>query len=164
VFFIRFKFLVQIEEMFRKLSKVVQHFIFGSFQKKKLYLESLKWSIIVRFSMVFLPFKFYKRLFGKIQYSNQTVYTAKQLEEAIQISKIVISLCRNTPWESKCLVEALSCKRILKKRGIETTVYLGICKNYDGKELAAHAWLKMGDYILTGRSGHQNFKVVNFYS
>ncbi len=116
------------------------------------------------FVWFFLPFKYYRGLFGKSQEATVTNYDEKQLEDALKITNIVLSISRNTPWESKCLVQALSCKKMLQKRGVITTLYLGVCKDYNDKELAAHAWLKMGDFILTGRSGHKDFKVVNYYS
>lgn len=150
--------------MFRKLSKVFRHFVFGSFHKKRLYLEALKWSIIVRFSMVFLPFKYYRGLFGQSQTESNMSINEQQFEDALEIANTVLSVCRNTPWESLCLVEALSCKKMLDRRGFKTTLYLGVCKDTNNKELAAHAWLKMGNFILTGSHGHRSFKIVNFYS
>lgn len=151
--------------MLQKVKKVIKNFVFGSFKDKKYYLIALKWSMIVRFSMVFLPFKYYRGLFGKLQNVAETnEYSPEKSLEIKRIREIVISICRNTPWESKCLVEAITCKKMLQKIGVETTVYLGIRKDENGKEMKAHAWLKLGDHILTGRSGHQSFKVVNFYS
>ena len=150
--------------MLRKIKKFIEILIVGSFRDKKMYLSAFKWSIIVRFSMVFLPFKYYRGLFGKMQQISNQEVSEEQLIEVKRIRNIVLSICDNTPWESKCLVQAISCKQMLKKIGVETTVYLGVCKDLDGKGMKAHAWLKLGETILTGASGHKQFKVVNFYS
>ncbi len=37
-----------------------------------------------------------------------------------------------TPWESKCLVRAMTAKKMMKKRGYKTTLYLGVGKDEEG--------------------------------
>ncbi len=146
------------------LKRVIKQFVFGSFQDKKLYLNALRWSIVIRFSMLFLPFKYYRHLLGRMQVTSSPEFSQSDIEKAKKIRAIVLSVCNNTPWESKCLVQAISCKKMLKKNGIETTLYLGVYKNPETKKLEAHAWLKMGDIVLTGRHGMEKFKIVNFYA
>jgi hypothetical protein len=54
---------------------------------------------------------------------------------------------------------------MLEKYNIPSTIYFGIMKDPENpSELKAHAWLKVGEFIATGREGHKSFKVVNFYS
>lgn len=146
------------------IKKITKQFVLGDFTKKKMYLSALRWSIVVRFSMVFLPFKLYKGLLGKMQTTSDKEYTEEQIIEAKKIRNIVLSVCNNTPWESKCLVQAVACKKMLGKKGIKTTLFLGVDANFKRSKMEAHAWLKMGDIILTGRHGYEKFKVVNFYS
>lgn len=85
------------------------------------------------------------------------------MEKATYLTHIVKTTCAYTKWESKCMVQALSSKWMLKRRGIDSTVYFGIKKDEEGK-LKAHAWLRVGDKVLTGIHGHKSFKVVNLYS
>ena len=73
---------------------------------------------------------------------------------AKKISRCVNEVCEKTAWESKCLVRALSAQTLLKKKGIQTTLYLG-CKEQDGK-MVAHAWLRLGRYYVTGENGVAN--------
>lgn len=70
---------------------------------------------------------------------------------AKRVAHCVNEVCGKTPWESKCLVRALSAQTLLKKKGIRTTLYLG-CKEMDGK-LVAHAWLRLGTCYVTGGNG-----------
>jgi hypothetical protein len=50
---------------------------------------------------------------------------------------------------------------MLKRRRIAATLYLGVAKKESDPEgLAAHAWLRCGDVILTGAAGHLHFTVV----
>ncbi|MBN1892588.1 MAG: lasso peptide biosynthesis B2 protein [Clostridiales bacterium] len=90
----------------------------------------------------------------------------KTLEENRQliyrISWAVRAAADHTPWASKCLVQVMTAKRMMKKRGIESTVYLGL-KKKDGKDMAAHAWIRSGDVYLTGVKGKRTFTVVSVY-
>lgn len=54
-----------------------------------------------------------------------------------------------TPWESKCLVQAITGKVMLRRKRIHNTLYLGVAKDGDNK-MQAHAWLRVGGQVLTG--------------
>ena len=141
---------------------VKQNFILAPADDKALFVQALIWSIKVRFYMVFLPFRYYKGLLGKMQTEAVNTVAVNDMPPILKIKTIVSAVCRHTPWESKCLVEAVVCKKLLQQRGIETTLYLGILTD-GNKGLKAHAWLKLGSTILTGARGHKKYKVVNFY-
>ena len=58
----------------------------------------------------------------------------------------------------KCLELALASRLFLNKRGQASSLYFGVKK--EGTELKAHAWLKVGDFFVTGEEGHEQFKVL----
>lgn len=62
-----------------------------------------------------------------------------------------------TPWKSACLAQALAGKWMLGRRGVDSTIRLGVAKDADGN-LQAHAWLCAGDAILTGGAQVRRFK------
>jgi hypothetical protein len=77
------------------------------------------------------------------------------------IGRAVRSAAANTPWKSVCLPQAVAGQWMLKRRRIAATLYLGVAKkDADPEQLAAHAWLRCGDAILTGTAGHRQFTVV----
>lgn len=80
--------------------------------------------------------------------------TMEEYQYARKVAYCVNEVCGKTSWESKCLVRALSAQTLLRKRGIQTTLYLG-CKETDGK-MVAHAWLRLGRYYVTGGDGAAN--------
>jgi hypothetical protein len=54
---------------------------------------------------------------------------------------------------------------MLKRRHIAGTLYLGVAKDKTKTEgLAAHAWLRCSNIILTGQEGHRQFTVVAMFS
>lgn len=83
----------------------------------------------------------------------------ENIELFIQISKCISTVSKHTPWESKCLVQAIAGMKMLERRCIESTLYLGTARNDKGK-MVAHAWLRSGTYILTGSEGIEKFTVV----
>ncbi|EEL48444.1 MULTISPECIES: lasso peptide biosynthesis B2 protein [Bacillus cereus group] len=83
--------------------------------------------------------------------------TLKEVSRAIQI------MSQHTFWESQCLVKAIAAMKLLEKRGIESTLYLGMAKDEDGT-LIAHAWLRSGSYYVTGLEGMERFTIVGKFA
>lgn len=81
----------------------------------------------------------------------------KQVNEAIKIMSCY------TLWESQCLVKAIAAMKMLEKRKIESTLYLGTAKDEAGKFIA-HAWLRSGPYYITGAEGMGKFTVVGTFA
>ena len=52
------------------------------------------------------------------------------------------------PWRSDCVVQALAARRWLARGGIGSHLCIGV--RNDGPGFDAHAWLKVGDRIVTG--------------
>ena len=77
---------------------------------------------------------------------------------AQKISSALYLMSRYTFWESECLVKAVAGMKMLERRGIESTLYLGTAKDETG--LIAHAWLRSGNYYVSGTEGKHKFTVV----
>ena len=84
--------------------------------------------------------------------------TAEQKEIARKISSTLYLMSQYTFWESECLVKAIAGMKMLEKRGIESTLYLGTAKDETG--LIAHAWLRSGNYYVSGKEGKHKFTIV----
>jgi hypothetical protein len=72
-------------------------------------------------------------------------------------------MSRYTIWESQCLVKAIAAMKMLEKRQIESTLYLGTAREESG-ELIAHAWLRSGPYYITGYEEMARFTVVGKFA
>lgn len=79
------------------------------------------------------------------------------------ISQAIHIMSRYTFWESECLVKGIAALKMLEKRDIESTLYLGMAKDEDGK-LIAHAWLRSGPFFVTGLEGVGRFTVVSKFA
>ncbi|MGP4067337.1 lasso peptide biosynthesis B2 protein [Halobacillus sp. B29] len=80
-----------------------------------------------------------------------------------QISSALYLMSRYTFWESQCLVKALAAMKMLEKRNIESTLYLGTARGKDGK-MVAHAWLRSGSFYVTGSEGIERYTVVGKFA
>ncbi|PEB52127.1 stage V sporulation protein S [Bacillus pseudomycoides] len=79
------------------------------------------------------------------------------------VSQAISIMSRYTFWESQCLVKAIAGMKMLEKRQIESTLYLGTAKDNSGK-LIAHAWLRSGSFYVTGSEGMGKFTVVGTFA
>ena len=86
--------------------------------------------------------------------------TMEQLRYAKMVSGYVNRSAENTLWESKCLVRALTAQRLLRRKKIDSTLYLGVGKEND--KMIAHAWLRCGTLFVTGGDG-SGFAIVAKY-
>jgi hypothetical protein len=76
-------------------------------------------------------------------------------------SKCVKIMSRNLPWECKCLAQATVLKLMLQRRGVQSTLYLGVAIN---DKFKAHAWLLVGDTVVIGNNSLHEYSVVSFFS
>lgn len=131
--------------------------------ERRLLIEAVIWCALTRLIMLTVPFRNYHKLLGKPQDKNSVSSVSsvvKNKKKPIeQIGKAVSRASRNVPWHTRCFVEAIAAKRMLKRRGIPCTVYLGLKKVKtveDGQpmeDLSAHAWTACGDFTVTGSQG-----------
>src|SRR3954463_9653285 len=63
---------------------------------------------------------------------------------------------QGTPGRTKCREQAIAAKAMLRLRGIESTLYLGV----DREPFVAHAWLRVGDLHVTGGQDVSRYAVV----
>lgn len=87
----------------------------------------------------------------------------EQAAMASRMGKLMYSVSKNVPWESKCLTDALCVKWLLDRYKIPAVFYLGARINSDetsADAMQAHAWLAVGPYVVTGAPEHLDFQVV----
>ena len=94
---------------------------------------------------------------------NSRLNQKKQLGYGRKIGRIVAFWARYTPCESKCLVQALTTKKLLRLWCIPNTMYLGV--NIDEqKKLLAHAWVDVFEYSVIGGSIKNEYKIIKSYA
>ena len=74
----------------------------------------------------------------------------------VGVAWAVGAAARRAPWRAACLEQALAAKAMLRRRGIESTLYLGVTQD----PVAAHAWVRVGDLNVTGGQNVARYAVV----
>ncbi|MCH6257732.1 lasso peptide biosynthesis B2 protein [Puniceicoccaceae bacterium K14] len=118
----------------------------------------------VRLAILILPFRAIASVLGRptdTDSSSIVPISETSQDLARRLGRICSLVARYTPWESKCLVQAVAVAVGLRFYGIPGIVYLGVV-NSDGP-LKAHAWVKVGDLVVSGREGHRAFTVIAAY-
>ena len=125
-----------------------------------LMVEALAMLALVRLVVVVCPFRFIASRLGKQQ--DETENTAAVVSDQIRRVGWGIRLAsRYTWWRSMCLEQAIVGKFMLHRRGVPSTLYLGVSNaNVD---IEAHAWLRCGDTVLTGATGRDEYTVISCF-
>ena len=129
--------------------------------EQKLFFEAYFTSFIVRISLIFTPFNNYSKKIGALNSDAKTINNLC-IETINSIRIAVKRAAKYSIWRNKCLEQAITAKKMLKKRHIESTIYFGVCKN--NNKLEAHAWLKVNETFVVGEKNHKRFIVVAYFS
>lgn len=113
-----------------------------------------------RFKILVLPKKRLEQSMGSKGEESTKELPLEDLKTAYRIGSRVERACEHTPWESKCLVKALTAAHLLKKKHLPYTLYLGLGKEND--KLIAHAWLRSGQVYITGGNGNPYANVAKY--
>jgi Transglutaminase-like superfamily len=100
---------------------------------------------------------------GRFMEETEYVQNPEQKKLLQQISEAVHLASRHTLWESQCMVKAIAAMNMLKRRGIESTIYFGTARDDKGY-LIAHAWLRSGSIYISGAEEMNKFTVVGKYA
>lgn len=147
--------IMSLLQLPRKLKKIIGL----SWGDKNILLEAFLISGLIRFSILFIPFRKLAVIYGK--HNRETTSSISEVEKEIifKVGWAVEQISYRTPWKSKCLVKALTAQIMLARRKISSTLYLGVAKYKDNK-LLAHAWVRSGQIIITGAREMAGFKEV----
>ncbi|WHY71053.1 lasso peptide biosynthesis B2 protein [Fictibacillus enclensis] len=138
--------------------RIVRTFLFLGSKKKWLFLEALYYLGLGRI-LISIPFSKVAPTLGVPMKETAEDDINEDIPMLNSISDVLHIISRRTPWESKCLVRAIAGTKMLRRRRIPSTLYLGTAKDKEGK-LIAHAWLRSGSRIITGADVMAEFSVV----
>jgi hypothetical protein len=145
------------------LHKKIKSFISIHKEVKLLFFKAYLLSALVKFGLIFLPFKVVLNRQGKI--NSETPDTTDDFSLTFRKNvKSAMRLCdKYTLWKTECYTQALTAKILLNRNNIPGTIYIGFKKDENGK-YEGHAWLRSYDMIITGGEKIDNYIVHSFYS
>ncbi|WP_169086953.1 lasso peptide biosynthesis B2 protein [Paenibacillus sp. PL91] len=116
-----------------------------------------------RIRIIYQPFSKIAPTLGQYMKETESETSADHRQSLVHIRHAIQIASSHTPWDSKCLARALAGMKMLERRGISSTLYLGTAKDEAGK-LIAHAWLRSGSLYVTGAEEMDRFAVTGIFA
>lgn len=107
-----------------------------------------------------LPFAWLARAAGRLESPRleRSSHAASSDWRAVAVGRAVTAAARRLPWHSTCLMQAFAGRLMLKRRGIPSTLMIGVATNKG--RFGAHAWLLAGDGVICGGQEAPLFKPI----
>ena len=115
---------------------------------------------LAKLVILFMPFKKIASRIGRLKV--ESTHDLQSMEKPTQIEHAVRRASRYTLHESKCYDQALTAKALLGQMGLPATIYFGLAKKGEN-QLSAHAWVRCGNTIITGKARMERFTVVTCF-
>lgn len=118
---------------------------------------------LARLAVLTLPFRWVMRTSGDHLAESPDGIPTVDMETAERVGWAVQGMRYHTPWDSNCLARGIAGQQMLRRRGVESTLYIGVDNNVP-RSFETHAWLRCGGKILTGEKRKDQFTAVVSYA
>jgi len=126
-----------------------------SWPDRLLLLEALVVLGLARGAVLLVPFRRIAWWLGGPNTETAPECDAAQQAVVRRVGWAIRRVAPHTPWRSSCLAQAIAGKHMLQRRGVCSTLYLGVDR--EGGVMRAHAWLRAGAATVTGGGAEQPF-------
>lgn len=118
---------------------------------------------LARLAVLTLPFRWVMRACGTHMAESPRTLAEADEKPVRQVTWAVDTARLFTPWDSNCLAQTIAGARMLRRRGVPSTTYLGVTAA-GPQELGAHAWLRAGPDVILGDSQLDDFTAVSSFA
>lgn len=129
-------------------------------QRRHVLLATSRALTLASLRVRFLPFRSLRPHLGTEGKEASPVLTAAQAAYAREVSWALSAISRRLPRPPTCLAQAAAARSVLATRGVPATVYIGVASPPPGRVVDAHAWLRCGDRIVSGRAEARRYKPI----
>lgn len=118
----------------------------------------------VRLCVRLLPFRWIAPSLGRQggPYTSPAHASSHTASSIRQVQDAIAAAVRNLPGQTVCLPQAIAAQRMLHRRGVQGTLYLGTRR--ENGELHFHAWLKHAHLFVTGAFPEGQFTVLTSFA
>lgn len=132
--------------------------------RRRLALEALAELLRARL-LTLAPARVYTREFGALGAIAALPASDQDAAEAERVGRMVEAVAGHLPLRLLCLQQAIACRRMLARRGVPSSVCLGVSR--DGADRArpregraAHAWVEVGSRVISGAGELERYVLV----
>lgn len=140
----------------------VRFFCISSFERI-LFIRTTAVMLYFHMLIAVVPRRFVLRRVGEFGVQMPEDISEMDITRVTQVAKAIRRSIKVIPWKVTCFVRAVAGKYMLKQMGITSTLYIGVGKD-EVQKLTAHAWLRCGRIIVTGKEEMKRFTPVAFFS
>ena len=126
--------------------------------------EATAWLALARLAILLVRFPALSRRLGARMHESTQVDDDRRRPVLRRIRWAIGAVSRRAPWRCKCLEQAVAAKMMLRRRGLASTLYLGVAREESGPSVQAHAWLRCGSYYVTGGEERARYAVVSTFA
>lgn len=124
--------------------------------EKKLFLEALLLMYISKACLMLFSFK---SCIKRIEHSPTTQKQAHR-KQLVLIKRAIIRADRFGFWSNVCLVQSITAKHMLNRRGIGSQLKLGV-RHDENHQVMAHAWVSVDNYEVVNKGSDYN-ELISF--
>lgn len=124
-----------------------------------LALEALLELAYARILRASVSFARLSKLFGEPQLESPPEIDSAKQQIANDVGLAIRRAVRYAPFRCNCLTQAICTLRMLKRRSVACTLYLGVTRGADVAR-EAHAWTRCGALIVTGENELDRYDAV----
>jgi len=147
-----------------RLKRVVRHWRRLSRADRRLAIEAMSLVLVARGFLRTLPFRRTVLVFGLEEGGGVTDEEGPAPEGARAVGRVVQAVASRLPSDSTCLEQALAGSAMLRRRGMRSSIHLGVSNQEGNADLTAHAWLQCRADLVTGASESPFFTRVATFS
>lgn len=146
-----------------KILRKIKTFIALPLQTMLLFAEALITSAWVKLTLKFFPFYRVMNWLGAVNKESAIDIDTGTLLTRQRIKRALVLCNRYALWPTECYTLSLTGKLLLKRRNINSTLYIGFNKD-DGGKYSGHAWLRANETYISGYSEANRFTVHAVFS
>ena len=123
-----------------------------------LFAESLVLLIGAAAAIRFLPFARLRALASR-RLGGAGPKAAARAELVARVRWAVAAAARRSPARAKCFEQGLTAQIMLRRRGIDSTLYYGASTEPEGA-MRTHVWVRAGDVAVCGTRAAEDFEIM----
>jgi hypothetical protein len=134
----------------------LRRFISLPVAEQVLTLEAATWLAAARVAVALFPVRWIAPWLGTLSSESVCQHQAPPPRHLRALRRAL----HNAPWTGTCLMQAIGAKLYLRRHGILSTLWLGVVTRDD---LKAHAWLRVGDQVVTGEAAESGYQPLGCF-
>ncbi len=150
--------------LFPRAESSVRRFFGLTRQQRLLLLEAAVDLLRALYAVKRKPFREIAALFtGTGAQPQQIAAAGDQAQIALHVGWAIRVISRRISAHATCLVQAEAARSMLARRGLPSTLYIGVSTPKEGQDFNGHAWLRCHHIVVTGAKQSSHYRPICWF-